>query len=147
MQTSEIVEMVKAVRARTGAGLMNTKAALETASWDVEAAVKIIESKGLGDGTREVGHAAVFHYNHNNRIVGVVKLGCNTDFVGNMEEFRTLGNELARQVVGAEPATVADLLDQPYVKDTRITIREMVDLLSRKTQENIKVISLHREAA
>jgi len=143
--TKDLVKLVKEVRERTGAGVVEIKDALSEMEWNVDAAVDLIESKVKRKPAKEVGYAAIFHYNHNNRIAALLTLGCNTDFVGKMAEFKELGTSLAQQVVGADPASVEDLLEQQFVKSPDVKIKDLIADLSRKTQEDVTVLQFHRE--
>jgi len=139
------VKIVKDVRERTGVGLMEIRKALDEMDWNADAAVDLITTSKKTKPKREVGYSAVFHYNHNNRIAALVTLGCNTDFVGKMEAFKALGFDIAQQVVGTDPVSVEALLEQDFVKTPGIKIKDMLEELSRQTQEDITVMHFYRE--
>src|SRR5947207_15777596 len=90
---------VKALRDRTGAGMMDCKAALEEAGGDVDKAVEILRVKGQAQAAKRGGRAAsegvVASYVHSNGKIGVlVEVDCETDFVARTEDFQ----EFARDV-------------------------------------------------
>ncbi|MDQ7857462.1 MAG: elongation factor Ts [Armatimonadota bacterium] len=105
-------EMVKALRTRTGAGIMDCRRALEQAGGDLEAAAAILKTRGLAAAATRAGRTAseglVEAYVHpGNRLGALVEVNCETDFVARTDEFRTLARELAMQVAAAAPRVVA----------------------------------------
>src|SRR5207248_3036974 len=96
----------KALRDRTGAGIMDSKAALAESDGDVERAVEILRVKGQASAAKRSGRAtgegAVASYIHGNGKVGVlVEVLCETDFVARSEEFVAFANEVALHIAGA----------------------------------------------
>jgi elongation factor Ts len=105
-------EMVKTLRARTGAGVMDCRRALEESKGDVEAAVELLKAKGLAAAAKRAGRAAsegiVEAYIHpGNRLGALVELNCETDFVARTDEFKGLARELAMQVAASAPRYVS----------------------------------------
>jgi elongation factor Ts len=101
-------EMVKTLRARTGAGVMDCRRALDDTNGDVEAAVELLKTKGLAAAAKRAGRAAtegiVESYIHaGNRLGALVELNCETDFVARTDEFKSLARELAMQVAASAP--------------------------------------------
>ncbi len=101
-------EMVKTLRARTGAGVMDCRRALEETGGDLERAAELLRAKGLAAAAKRAGRTAsegiVEAYVHaGSRLGALVELNCETDFVARTEEFRTLARELAMQVAAASP--------------------------------------------
>jgi elongation factor Ts len=97
---------VKALRDRTGAGMMDCKAALEEAGGDTERAIEILRVKGQASaakrGDRATGEGVVASYIHATRKVGaLVEVQCETDFVARTDEFRDFAREVALHVAGA----------------------------------------------
>src|SRR5436189_1944757 len=97
---------VKALRERTGAGIMDCKAALSEAGGDVDRAVEILRVKGQASAAKRSGRATgegtVASYIHSNGKVGVlVEVRCETDFVARSEEFVEFANEVALHIAGA----------------------------------------------
>lgn len=104
-------QAVKALRDRTGAGVMDCKAALEAARGDLEGAVEFLRKKGLADAARrqhrEVREGAVSAYIHPGAKLGaLVEVDCETDFVARTEAFQELLRDLAMQVAAANPTWV-----------------------------------------
>jgi elongation factor Ts len=104
---------VKALRDRTGAGMMDSKAALQEAGGDVDKAVEILRVKGQASAAKRGGRAAseglVTSYLHATGRIGVlVEVDCETDFVARNEQFREFGREVALHIAAAAPLYVAD---------------------------------------
>jgi elongation factor Ts len=104
---------VKALRERTGAGMMDCKQALAEAGGDMERAVELLRVKGQAQaakrGERVAGEGAVESYVHFNRRVGVlVELDCETDFVARNEEFVAFARDLAAHIAHADPRYVSE---------------------------------------
>ena len=99
---------VKALRERTGAGMMDCKAALEEAGGDAEKAIELLRVKGQASAAKRSGRATgegvVSSYIHATGRVGVlVEVGCETDFVARNDEFREFAREVAVHIAGAAP--------------------------------------------
>lgn len=105
-------EMVKALRARTGAGVMDCRRALEEANGDLDAAAALLRAKGLAAAAKRADRVAtegvVEAYVHpGSRLGALVEVNCETDFVARTEEFRALARELAMQVAASAPRYVS----------------------------------------
>ena len=97
---------VKELRELTGAGMMDCKRALEETGGDLEKAREWLRAKGLADAAKRAGKAAsegvVESYIHLGGRLGVlIEVNCETDFVANTDEFRTLARDLAKQVAAS----------------------------------------------
>jgi elongation factor Ts len=104
---------VKALRDRTGAGMMDCKAALEEAGGDVDRAIEILRVRGQARAAKRGERAAyegfVGSYVHANGKIGVlVEVNCETDFVARNEQLRELAREVAQHVAWAAPRYVAE---------------------------------------
>ena len=105
-------QLVKALRERTGAGVMDCKDALATARGDLDSAVEYLRKKGLADAAkrahREAKEGAVGAYIHPGAKLGVlVEVACETDFVAKTPIFQDLVKDLAMQVAAANPTWVS----------------------------------------
>jgi elongation factor Ts len=181
-------ELVKRLRDLTGAGMMDCKRALEETAGDVEAAVDVLRKRGKAAAqkraTRSANEGLIEAYVHRGRLGVLVEVNCETDFVANTEEFRTLARELAMQVAATEtwwvsrdevpeeeiererkiyedaarqaekPENVIPkivegkleafyrdhcLLSEPWIRDDKKTIEELVSEVSAKVGENVQV--------
>ncbi len=102
-------QVVKALREKTGAGMMDCKKALQEAGGDEEKAVNALREKGLAAAARRAGrsanHGIVDSYIHLGRKIGVlVEVNCETDFVARNDEFRTFVRDLCLQIAATNPA-------------------------------------------
>lgn len=100
--------VVKELRERTGAGMMDCKAALAEVAGDMEKAIDFLREKGLAKAakkaTREASDGKVFSYIHTNSKIGVLlELNSETDFVAKTDEFIALGHEISMQIAAAAP--------------------------------------------
>ncbi|HEU5188822.1 MAG TPA: translation elongation factor Ts [Methylomirabilota bacterium] len=105
-------EMVKELRERTGAGMMDCKAALDSSQGDLAGAVEFLRKKGLADAAkkahRDAKDGVVHAYIHPGAKIGVlVEINCETDFVARTEDFQQLVKDIAMQVAAANPSYVA----------------------------------------
>jgi len=114
METSMAItaEMVKQLRDKTGAGMMDCKGALAEANGDMEKAVEILRKKGVASATKRAGRATkegvVGHYIHMGGKVGVlVEVNCETDFVARTDDFQALAKEIAMHIAAADPRYVS----------------------------------------
>jgi len=104
-------EQVKRLRQRTGAGMMDSKKALQEAGGDMDRAVEILREKGLASAQKRAGRSAtqgvIDAYIHHNNTVGVlVEVNCETDFVAKTDEFRRLARDVALHIASAMPQWV-----------------------------------------
>ena len=181
--------LVKQLRDRTGAGMMECKAALQEAKGDLEEATTILRKRGLAQASKKSGRATseglIGAYIHMGGKIGVlVELNCESDFVARTDDFQTLLKEVALQVAAAHPqyvkrddvpADVLDrersiyraqmessgkpppvidkivegklgsfyeqtcLVDQPSIRDPKVTVGQMLQAAIDKLGENISV--------
>ncbi|AEG60131.1 translation elongation factor Ts [Desulforamulus ruminis] len=103
--------MVKELRERTGAGMMDCKKALGETNGDIEKAIEFLREKGLSAAAKKSGRIAaegiVEAYIHGGGRIGVlVEINCETDFVAKNEDFRGLARDIAMQIAAAKPEYV-----------------------------------------
>ena len=99
---------IKALRDKTGAGMMECKAALNEAEGSEEKAIEILRKRGLASASKKEGRVAaeglVNAYIHSGGKIGVLlEVNCQTDFVARTEEFRAFVHDLAMHITAAEP--------------------------------------------
>jgi len=104
-------EMIKELRAATGAGMLDCRKALQEANGDYQKAVDYLREKGMATAAkradREASNGTVELYSHGNGRVGVmVEVNCETDFVARSEQFRSLAHEIALQIAANAPKYV-----------------------------------------
>jgi elongation factor Ts len=180
---------VSELRARTGAGMMDCKRALEEAGGDMDKAAEILRKKGIAKAEKRAGRVAsqglVVSYIHHNQQVGVLlELNSETDFVARNEGFGQLARDIALHIASADPIGVhaedlpaellererriaeeqvaaegkpenirakivegklkkfvaeRTLLEQPFVRNDKITVGELIKEASGKLGEAISV--------
>lgn len=104
-------ELVKQLRDKTGAGMMDCKRALTEASGDMERATEVLREKGLASASKKAGRVAaegvVESYIHGAGRIGVlVEVNCETDFVAKNEDFRTFVRDVAMHIAATNPLYV-----------------------------------------
>ena len=137
------------LRARTGAGMMDCKKALEEAEGDAEKAIAILRTKGITKAEKRAGRAAsegriVAVTSSDGRSVALVEVNSETDFVSRNDEFGVLAQSLAVQVHQDDAidhvvlvAGEGSVLGQPFHADPSKTVDEVVKAASAKTGENV----------
>src|SRR5258708_30437939 len=143
------LKKLKKLREETGAGVMDVRRALEASSGDETKAREWIKANALKTADkksdRETKEGYVASYVHTTgKVAGLVALTCETDFVAKTEDFRNLGRELAMQVASMNPENVEELLVQPYIRDPKNTIAELVKQTAAKVGENVVVKQISR---
>lgn len=156
-------EMIKELREKTGAGIMDCKRALQETKGDLNGAVEILYHQGYQKAEkkadREAREGLVEVYIHTGgRIGALVEVNCESDFVANTDDFKSLAHDIAMQVAATDPRymCVEDispgddpdgeldpaevcLLSQPFIKDPQRTIQDILTETIAKVRENIKV--------
>ena len=145
------LEQIKKLRSQTKAGIMDCRLALEETEGDFKKAQEWLRKKGIASANKRTGRQAncglIESYSHGEgRVVSVVELNCETDFVARNAEFKKLAHELAMQVAAMNPKNVDELLKQAYIRDASITVSDLVNQLIGKIRENIKINRLARFA-
>lgn len=153
------VDSIKALRDRTGAGIMDCKRALQSADGNLERAEELLKQQGIASASkkasRETNQGIVDSYIHSGgRIGAMVELNCETDFVARTDDFRTLAHDLAMQVAAMSPAYLDSgdiplgsdgnpqetcLMLQPFIKDPTMTVQDLVNETVGKLGENVRV--------
>ena len=125
-------KMVKALRDRTGGGMMDCKRALEETGGDLEAAVDLLRARGAAKVSKRAGRdtnqGTIGSYIHFDRRVGViVEVNCETDFVANTDDFRALAKDIALHIASQDPIAVrAEDLPRDVVQREQAIYREQV---------------------
>jgi elongation factor Ts len=182
-------ELIKDLRQRTGAGVMDCKTALRESKGDMEGAIDYLRRKGLAAAAKRAGRIAteglVSSYIHAGGKIGVlVEINCETDFVARTEDFQAFVKNMAMHIAATSPQYVSRdqvppsvverekgiyriqaqdakkpekviekimegklerffaevcLLEQTYIKDPDVTVKEVLDSLIAKMGENIAI--------
>lgn len=137
-------EEIKSLREETGLSIMQCKKALEEADGDKNKALALLKEKGAEiaskKGDRTLGAGVVAAYIHAGDSVGVMlELLCETDFVAKNPEFKATAKEIAMHVAAMKPENVAELLEQPFIKNPSQTIGDMINATVQKFGERTEV--------
>jgi elongation factor Ts len=182
-------DQVKQLRDKTGAGMMECKAALTEANGDMEEAVTILRKRGLAQAAKRAGRATaqgtIGTYIHLGGRIGVmVEVNCESDFVARTDDFNNLVREVAMHIAAADPKWVRRedvpaeaiekeksiyraqmensgkppqviekivegklgsfyeqvcLVDQPSIRDPKLTVKAMLQAAIAKLGENISI--------
>lgn len=105
-------EMIKQLREKTGAGMMDCKRALEESSGDFEKAIENLRKKGAATAAkradRETNQGVVEAYIHaGGRLGAMVELNCETDFVAKTPDFKSLAHDIAMQIAAMSPRYIS----------------------------------------
>ena len=134
---------VQKLRELTGAGIMDSKRALQDANGDIEKAKTLIMERGLikaeKKADRATGAGLLESYLHNNRVGVLLDVRCETDFVARADVFRELAHHLAMHIAAMNPETPDALMAQQYVQDPSFTVSDHIKSIIAKVGENIRV--------
>lgn len=155
---------IKQLREETGAGVMECKRALEHAAGDYVKAKEFLKERGVEiaakKATRTTSEGRIVSYiHHNHKIGSIIEVNCETDFVAKNDDFEKLCKDIAMHITATRPLYLkkedvakkdipdtekpedfykrACLLEQPFIKDDKMTIGEYVTSIIAKTGENI----------
>jgi len=127
-------QQVKQLRDKTGAGMMDCKAALTEAGGDMDLAIDVLRKRGLASAAKRAGRATnngvIGHYIHMGGKVGVlVEVNCETDFVARTDDFQLLAKEIAMHVAAADPKYVRreDIPAEVLEKEKEISRAQFAD--------------------
>lgn len=152
-------EMIKDLRAQSGAGIMDCRSVLLETGGDINKSLEILKEKGLLQAQKKAGRTTgqglVEAYIHTEgRIGALIEVNCETDFVARTDEFKEMAHCLAMQVAALCPQYVAEedipegteavpeeecLLSQPYIKDPNQTVKDVITETIARVGENITV--------
>lgn len=124
--------MIKDLREKTGAGMVDCKTALVEANGDVEAAIEILRKKGMATASKKSGRiaaeGAVGSYIHMGGKVGVlVEINCESDFVSRGDEFQQLVKDVAMHIAAADPRYVRreEVPEEEIAKERGILLEQL----------------------
>ncbi|MDE3076932.1 MAG: translation elongation factor Ts [Chloroflexota bacterium] len=138
--------LIKELRDRTGAGVMDCRKGLEETGGDLDKAEVLIRRRGLEKAdkfsAREASQGVVDSYIHGVGNIGVlVEVNCGTDFVARNEEFKALVHEIALQIAAANPVAISEQdLDQGWLEKERVAYRSEADVASKPASIQDKII-------
>ena len=123
--------LVKELREKTGAGMMDCKKVLTETNGDLEKASELLRERGIAKAAKKSGRVAAegmveAYVSEDGKVGAAVEVNSETDFVAKNEEFRTFVMDVAKQVVKNNPATVEELLAQPSLTVEGKTVNEVL---------------------
>lgn len=135
-------QLVKELRERTGAGMMDCKKALTETQGDMEKAVEVLREKGLAAAAKKAGRVAAegivkTFVSEDNKTAGIVEVNCETDFVADNEEFVAFATKVAEMASKTSATTVEEFVAEKF--DGEATISEALTALIAKLGENMTV--------
>lgn len=137
-------QVVKELRDRTGAGMMNCKKALSETNGDLEKAVEVLREKGLAAAAKKAGRTAAeglveTYISDDNKSGAIVEINCETDFVAVNGEFTVFAKNVAKQAAFTSATTVDEFVKEKYLADQNISIIDALTALIAKLGENMAV--------
>ena len=128
---------------------MDAQKALSDAAGELDRAVRLVRERGLTKAekktSRQTKEGYVAAYTHaTGKVAALVEILCETDFVARNDQFRNLARDLAMQVAAMNPRTVDELLSQEFIKDSNLTIDQLVKSLSGQVGEKLVINRLSR---
>ncbi len=127
--------MVKQLREKTGAGMMDCKSALSEVGGDMEKAIEFLRKKGLATAQKRAGRAmtegTIQSYIHMNAKLGVlVEVNCETDFVAKNDDFQGFAKNIAMHIAASNPLGIApeDISPQVIEKEKEIYRAQALDM-------------------
>lgn len=137
-------EMVRQLREKTGAGMMDCKAALAESNGSFEQAIEILRKRGLKDLGKRADKIAAegtlgVYVHSGDRVVSVVELNCETDFVARNDEFRQLARDIAMHVAAMRPryTSVEEVPPAVLEKEKEIIIAQLDEAQKAKADKII----------
>lgn len=125
--------MVKELRERTGAGMMDCKKALQETDGDIEKAIDLLREKGLSKAAKKAGRIAaeglVDSYIHNGRIGVLIEVNTETDFVAKNDEFKQFVRDMAMQVAASNPryVSIEDVPEEEVEREKEVLMNQVVN--------------------
>lgn len=143
---------IKELRDKTGVSIMACKNALEEAGGDMDKAVSLLKERGLKvadkKSSRDLKAGIIESYIHSNKLIGVlVEARSETDFVAKNEAFLKFAQDIAMHIAASDPQDTLELLEQPYIKNPNITIKDYLNETVQKFGENIEITRFARFSA
>ncbi|BAC13543.1 translation elongation factor Ts [Oceanobacillus iheyensis] len=134
-------QMVKELREKTGAGMMDCKKALQETNGDIEQAIDFLREKGMAKAAKKADRVAaegLTHIEVEGNKAAIIEVNCETDFVTKNDQFKQLLSELGKHIVANEPATVEEALQQKLHGDGE-TVESVITNAVAKIGEKISL--------
>ncbi len=141
--------LVKELREKTGAGMMDCKKVLTETDGDMEKAIELLRERGIAKAAKKSGRIAAeglveAYVSEDGKIGAVVEVNSETDFVAKNEEFKTFVMNVAKQIVEKAPKTVEELLEQESIEVPGKTVNEVLVEKIATIGENMNIRRFER---
>lgn len=138
------VDKIKHLREITGLSFNEIKKALEESGEDETKAAEILRAYGVTlaakKSSRQVKEGVIDTYVHATKKLGsMVELWCETDFVARNMEFQKLAHEISMHIAAMKPGDVNELMDQVFIKNQDLKIKDLINQYIAKLGENIQI--------
>ena len=142
-------ELVKQLREKTGAGMMDCKKVLTETNGDEEKAIELLRERGIAKAAKKSDRIAAeglvtTYVTADQKVGAVVEVNAETDFVAKNEDFRNFVADIAKQVAEKNPATVEELLAQTSMVETDKTIQDVLTNKIATIGENMSIRRFER---
>ena len=136
--------VVKELREKTGAGMMDCKKVLTETDGDIEKAIELLRERGIAKAAKKSDRIAAegmvaAYVSEDGKIGSVVEVNSETDFVAKNDEFKNFAEDIAKQIVKENPADLETLLGQKFIKDSTKTVQEVLTGKIATIGENISI--------
>ena len=137
-------ELVKKLREKTGAGMMDCKKVLTETNGDMEKAIELLRERGIAKAAKKSDRIAAeglveTYISDDGKVGSVVEVNSETDFVAKNQEFIDFVKNIAKQVATQNPANVEELLGQKYIEDATKTVKEILTDKIATIGENMSI--------
>ena len=134
------MDMIKELRERTAAGVVDCKKILAETDGDIEKAIEELQKRGIAKAAKKQGRIAAegkvgMCVEDGGKVVALAEINCETDFVAKGEKFEELYNTVAKQVAAMKTSDVAAVLAATYLGDDKITVEQAITNFTAATGE------------
>lgn len=145
-------QMVKELRERTGAGMMDCKKALNETDGDMEKAIDFLREKGLAATAKKAGRIAAeglvaSYIDADAKVGALAEVNCETDFVARNEDFKKFAQDVAKQAASTTAPDVDAFLTEPWLGDSSKTVKDMLTEMVAVIGENMTIRRFEKFAA
>ena len=142
-------ELVKQLREKTGAGMMDCKKVLTETDGDMEKAIELLRERGIAKAAKKSGRIAAeglveAYISEDGKTGAIVEVNSETDFVGKNEEFKIFVMNVAKQIVEKQPNDVEELLAQESIEEAGKTVQEVLVEKIATIGENMNIRRFER---
>jgi elongation factor Ts len=140
------IELIKKLRAKTNAGVLDCKNALIDSDGDIDKAIHILRERGIAKATKKMGReteeGVIMSYIHpGDQLGSIVELNCETDFVARTDDFKNLAKEIAMQVVAYDPIAVdRESVPKDILEEERSIYEEQTKRMDKPEEVQKKIV-------